>query len=263
MVRLHEFPMEDELVIGTVKSVKGFGAFVTLDEYKGKEGFVHIAEVASGWVKYIRDYIREGQKVVCKVQRVNPSKGHIDLSLKAVNEHQRRDKIQEWKNEQKAEKLFELVCDRLERDIEDCYRSFGNELVEVFGTLYGAFEECTIDENVLEEEEFEGDWIDAFVEVAHENIVPPYVDITGYVELMCPAKNGMEHIKEALHLCEGVNDDVTIEAQYVGAPHYRLKVNATDFKTAEDRLRVAAKLAIDFIVEHEGEGEFHREWPEH
>src|SRR5207249_3402763 len=82
---------------------KNFGAFVTLDEYENKEGFIHIAEVSSGWIKYIRDYVREGQKVVCKVLKVDTEKGHIDLSLKAVNEHQRREKIQEWKNEQKAE----------------------------------------------------------------------------------------------------------------------------------------------------------------
>src|SRR3989337_4504240 len=109
----YEFPEEAELVVCTVKDVKNFGAFVTLDEYEGKEGFIHIAEVSSGWIKYIRDYVREGQKLVCKVLRVDRDKGHIDLSLKAVNEHQKREKIQEWKNEQKAEKLLAISAERL------------------------------------------------------------------------------------------------------------------------------------------------------
>ncbi len=113
MVRTSEFPEESELVVCTVQNVKNFGAFVTLDEYGGKEGFIHIRDVATGWVKYIRDYVREGQKIVCKVLGVDMSKGHIDLSLKSVNEHQKREKIQQWKNENKAEKLMEIVAERL------------------------------------------------------------------------------------------------------------------------------------------------------
>ena len=102
MLKADDFPEEGELIIGTVQTVKNYGAFVILDEYENKEGFIHITEVATGWIKYIRDYIRERQKVVCKVLRVDKSKGHVDLSLKQVNEHQRREKIQDWKNEQKA-----------------------------------------------------------------------------------------------------------------------------------------------------------------
>ncbi len=90
MSRARGFPENGELVVCTVTSVKNFGAFVTLDEYDNKEGFVHVRDVASGWVKYIRDFIREGQKIVCKVLGVDSSKGHIDLSLKSVNEHQKR-----------------------------------------------------------------------------------------------------------------------------------------------------------------------------
>ena len=113
MSRTRGFPENGELVVCTVTSVKNFGAFVTLDEYDDKEGFVHVRDVASGWVKYIRDFIREGQKIVCKVLGVDSAKGHIDLSLKSVNEHQKREKIQQWKNEKKADKLLEIVADRL------------------------------------------------------------------------------------------------------------------------------------------------------
>ena len=56
MVRTSEFPEEGELVVCTVQNLKNFGAFVTLDEYDNKEGFIHIRDVATGWVKYIRDY---------------------------------------------------------------------------------------------------------------------------------------------------------------------------------------------------------------
>ena len=36
-----EFPEVSDLVVCSVQNVKNFGAFVSLDEYGGKEGFIH------------------------------------------------------------------------------------------------------------------------------------------------------------------------------------------------------------------------------
>src|SRR3990172_3287173 len=181
-----DWPEEAELVVCTVKEVKNFGGFVTLDEYESKEGFIHIAEVSSGWIKYIRDYVREGQKLVCKVLRVDRDKGHIDLSLKAVNEHQRREKIQEWKNEQKAEKLLAIVAERLGVTVDDAWDRFGYDLLDKFGTLYRAFEDSVTDPDSLGSEGFTGPWVGRFSRVAKENIVPPAVSIDGSLELTNP-----------------------------------------------------------------------------
>lgn len=252
-----EWPEEGELVVCTVGNVKNFGAFVNLEEYGDKEGFIHIAEVARGWIKYIRDYIRESQKVVCKVLNVDPEKGHIDLSLKAVNEHQRREKIQEWKNAQKAEKLLELVAERLNKDLEWCFETFVGDLVERFGSLYAAFEEVAIDPEMLAEEGLEGDWTDAFRTVAQENIVPPMVKISGYLELSSAKPDGVVHLREVLSSLEG-DDGAQVSIQYIGAPRYRLVVEAPDYKTAEDAMQAAVDRAIAGIEERGGEGGFHR-----
>ena len=72
-----EYPDEGELIVGTVIKVQNFGAFIRLDEYPDKEGFIHIAEIATGWVKRIRNHIKEKQKVVCKVLHVDSAKNHI------------------------------------------------------------------------------------------------------------------------------------------------------------------------------------------
>ncbi|MGF3554653.1 MAG: S1 RNA-binding domain-containing protein, partial [Thermoplasmatota archaeon] len=136
------YPNVGDLVVGTVVKVQNFGAFVTLDEYPGKEGFIHIAEIATGWVKRIRNHIRERQKVVCKVMHVDKIKNHVDLSLKRVNEHQKREKIQEWKNSQKSEKLTEMLSKKLNKSVEKCYDEFGNDLIKKYGSLYAAFEEA-------------------------------------------------------------------------------------------------------------------------
>ena len=258
MARANEFPEEGELVVCTVQSVKNFGAFVTLDEYDAKEGFIHIRDVATGWVKYIRDFVREGQKIVCKVLGVDASKGHIDLSLKSVNEHQKREKIQQWKNENKADKLLGIVAERLGTTLEKCYDDFGYRLIETFGTLYGAFEQCAANEKALDEEGFEGDWKGSFIEVAKENVTPPYVQIDGYLDLSCPLPDGVNRIKAALlHGKESTEGQLKI--QYIGAPRYRVVMIAPDYKTAEEELKKVTENIITDVKECGGEAGFRRE----
>jgi len=254
----YEWPDEGELVVCTVTNVKNFGAFVTLDEYESKEGFIHIAEVSSGWIKYIRDYVREGQKVVCKVLKVDQDKGHIDLSLKAVNEHQRREKIQECKNEQKAENLLGIVATRLGKTVEACWEEFGYGLLDSFGSLYRAFEESVMDERALEDEGFKGPWVKTFVEVARENIVPPHVTIDGYVEAMDFCPDGAVHIRESLAKAVQENDGLSVKVQYIGAPRYRIVVRAPDYKTAEEEIEKAANRVIKALTAKGGEAKFHR-----
>ena len=83
MAKNNDWPEEGELLVCTVKNVRENGAYLNLDSYEGKEGFVFIGEVSAGWVKNIRSHVREGQRVVAKVIEVkkeNLSKGFWSTS---------------------------------------------------------------------------------------------------------------------------------------------------------------------------------------
>ncbi|MCD1293828.1 translation initiation factor IF-2 subunit alpha [Methanocella sp. CWC-04] len=258
------WPNQGELVVCTVTKVVDFGAFVQLDEYENKEGLIHISEVASGWVKYIRDHVREGQKIVCKVLDVNPKRGHIDLSFKDVNEHQRRETIQLWKNDQKASKWLQFAADEVKMSPAEL-EELNDKLRDEFGNLYAVFEEAVqsgtgeltgmgIPANISE----------AILKVAKENVKVPSVNISGYIDLICPLPNGVDVLKRALKAAGSIDggEGVTVDITYVGAPRYRVNVIAPDYKKAENVLRNSAKIAIDYIEKHEGEGEFHRHMEE-
>jgi S1 RNA binding domain protein len=58
-----------------------FGAFVELPG--GVTGLVHISEVADAYVKDVKDYLKEQDRVKVKVINVDP-KGKIGLSIKQV-----------------------------------------------------------------------------------------------------------------------------------------------------------------------------------
>jgi translation initiation factor 2 subunit 1 len=259
------WPNQGELVVCTVTKVVDFGAFVSLDEYDNKEGLIHISEVASGWVKYIRDHVREGQKIVCKVLDVNPKRGHIDLSFKDVNDHQRRETIQLWKNDQKAKKWLQFAADKINMQPEDV-QDLEDLIRDEYGNLYAIFEEAVAGDGVagMVKAGIPQNVADAISQIAHENVKVPSVDIAGYIDLLCPAPNGVEVLKKALKAAGTVDggEGVTVDISYVGAPRYRVRVVAPDYKKAENVLKNVAKTAIEYVKKHEGEGEFHRHMEE-
>lgn len=251
-----EWPKEGELIVATVYKVLGYGAFANLEEYEGKEAFIHISEVSSGWVKNIRDHVRENQKIVARVLRVNPRKGHVDASLKRIREDQRTKKIQQWKVEQKAEKFLELVAKSLGKDLDTAYNEVGYKLMNSFGDIYGAFESAAEEgESTLIDEGIDEQWAKTIVDIAKKNITPPEVHITGYVDIQTFDPNGVDIIKKALKAAEG--DD--IEVQCVGAPRYRITVKSSDYIQAEKDLKAAADRTIKIIEDSNGNGTFLRE----
>jgi len=113
---------------------------------------------------------------------VDESANQIDLSIKDVNEHQRKDKIQDWKNSQKADNWMLIA---LGEDVDDDrYTAVANALLVEFDSLYDAFEAAAISgEEALEEIDIDDDALDAIVTAARDNVSVPYVDVTGYVDL--------------------------------------------------------------------------------
>ena len=132
-----DWPDEGELLVCTVKNVRENGAYLSLDTYPGKEGFVFIGEIASGWVKNIRTHVRQGQRVVAKVIGVKIERQSVSLSIKSVSEERRRATVQSWKNEQRATQIMRVVADRVGWDHEKTV-AVSDEMKEAFGSLYGA-----------------------------------------------------------------------------------------------------------------------------
>lgn len=251
------WPEPGSLVVCTVTQVVDFGAFVSLDEYAGKQGLIHISEVASGWIKYIRDHVREGQKIVCKVLNVDTSRHHIDLSLKDVNEHQRREKIQEWKADQKAWKWLEMAYQDRPEDV----KRVSDALMGAYESLYLAMEDAAVSgADALKDAGLPDEDIRILENLSRENVKIPSVEISGYVDISSPAPDGVEVIRKALKQAKRIKDkDATLNVTYIGAPRYRIHVTAPDYKHAESVLKKSAQAVVKYIEQHGGEGTFHRE----
>ncbi|MFH0949364.1 MAG: S1 RNA-binding domain-containing protein [Candidatus Aenigmatarchaeota archaeon] len=103
MIKKKGMPRVDEFVICKIADVNPNSVFVNLEEY-GKEGMVHISEVSRGWIRDIRQHVKQGQLVVGKVIRI--SGDNISLSLKRVHDNQKNEKIKEYGLEKKSRETY-------------------------------------------------------------------------------------------------------------------------------------------------------------
>lgn len=257
--RKPQWPEPGDLVIATIETVTDYGAYAKLDEYE-KRGLLHVSEISSSWIRNIRDFVREGQKVVLKVLRVDPEKGHIDLSLRRVTKRERIEKILSWKKERKAEALIRGVAEKVGLTSEEVYQKAGTIVEEKFG-LYEGFEKAAIEgPEALTEIGVPENIAKAFAQVAQERIHVKMVKVKGVLEIRCMKPNGVKLIKDAFKNAKKEKiKDANIKFYVIAAPKYSIEVLAENYKRAEEVLQKTAENVIANITKVGGQGTFRRE----
>jgi translation initiation factor 2 subunit 1 len=255
-----EWPEIGDLVIATVESVTDYGAYVKLDEYD-KKGLLHISEISSSWIRNIRDFVREGQKVVLKVLRVDVEKSHIDLSLRRVTKREKIEKIMFWKTERKAETLLRAVAEKTSLPLDEVYEKAGALMDKEYG-LYEGFEKAVKEgTDPLTKIGITEELASAIVEIAKERMRVPMVKVKGTVELRCMKPNGVKLIKEAFLNAKKTEKtrDAKLRFYVVAAPKYCVEVMAENYKHAETVLQKVAESIVSNIDKAGGQGVFRRE----
>ena len=257
-----EWPERGELVLATVQKVKDYGAYVSLEEYDNKEGLLHRSEISTSWVRNIRNHVREGQKLVLKVLRVNSDKKHIDLSRKRVTKRQRIEKIFTFKHERKAETFLRLTAEKLKIPMEEINLKAAVPMQEKYGSIYTALEEASRQgHKALTKIGIALDIAQPLAELAKDKIQLPLVEIKGTIQLSNPKPDGVNLIKEALQTAKKTPTPKTakILIYTIAAPKYLLKVEAENYKEAEAILHKASEAAIKIITKNGGKGSFQRD----
>ncbi|MED1202027.1 polyribonucleotide nucleotidyltransferase [Heyndrickxia acidicola] len=81
-----------QIYLGKVKRIEKFGAFVEI--FNGKDGLVHISELAEERVRKVEDVLKIGDEVLVKVIEID-NQGRVNLSRKAVLKEQSEKEKQE------------------------------------------------------------------------------------------------------------------------------------------------------------------------
>ena len=246
-----KYPEVGEVVIGIVKRISGHAAFVELPEY-GKEAMLHISEISSKWVRNIKEHLRVGQQIICKVIHVDPAKGYIDVSIKRVTSGERKRKLNEWKLAKRCEAMIDAIGRRL-RARKELRKKVMDEIISKFGSLYEFLNQCReVGSEVVDKLELTKRWKEELrseIEAFRESIK---VEVKRELIAYSLTKNGVERIKKIL--TTALNDGFNVV--YIAAPRYLVSIKGLNYKELEKKMdeemeklnKLAAKEGVYFEV---------------
>jgi translation initiation factor 2 subunit 1 len=254
-----EWPEYGDLVIATIEKLTEYGAYAKLDEYN-RQGLLHISEISNARIRRIRDYIRENQKMVLKVIRVDVEKGHINLSLRRVTKRERIEKNKSWKKERKGEALLNEVAEKAGLPIHEVYEKAGAILEEKYGLYEGLEQAVKEGVEVLTKLDIPEDLAKVIAQVAEERIKIKMVKVKGVLEVRCMKPNGVKCIKNAFNEARKSQraKDAKIKFYVIAAPRYNVEVSADNWKRAEELFEKVCESVVANITKAGGHGSFER-----
>ena len=253
-----KLPDLGEIVIVTVKEVTGHGAYVTLDEYDNLTAFLHISEIATGWIRNIERYVKAKQKTVLKVIRVNPTRSEVDLSLKQVTGEEKKAKVMEVKKDEKGANFMDAIKTNLGYD-QSSIKEIEEKISQKYDFIYDAFEAVAIKgPEVLSTLDLKPEVIEA-IELESKKIQIPHIEVRAVLDITVRKGDGIDTIKNILGSVDGSKNNSKIDITYIGAPKYRITVTAENFKIAEKALNHAIEKIKTNIEKNAGTFKFTRE----
>ncbi|MBT7903177.1 S1 RNA-binding domain-containing protein [Candidatus Woesearchaeota archaeon] len=249
-------PEDGEILLCNVTKIYPHCVFVTIDDFGGKSGMIHIGEVSPGRIRNIHDYVKEGKKVICKVLKTDKERGHVDLSLRRVTETQRRAKVDEIKQEQKAEKIIEFVAGELKLNVKDIYKTLCDKILNDYDNIYPCFEDYISDDSALDDYKLPENIMKLLGVTIKQRIKPSIKFASGEFKIKLFTPDGIETIKKVL--TESLKKAKDSMIKYKGGGAYILEVSDTDYKSVEKKLKAVTEYVIEGIEKVDGYAEFKR-----
>ena len=238
-------PEEGDFVVIEITDVDKNSAYADLEEYNDVKGLIHISEASRSWVQDLTKELSEGEKTVAQVVDTEDT---IGLSLKRVNDKQKRDTMQRWRKEQKASDFVEDLEEKI--DIDDIYEEVVYPLQKELGSSFQGFEISIAEEERLKEF-LDDEVVDAIQEVARENIDLKQEKFEGEIEVEFYQGDGLERVKKAFN-----EPGEGVEVKCISAPNYSIEAWGRTQELAKKRMDDAVEKIRSEVEDLDGSFEF-------
>jgi translation initiation factor 2 subunit 1 len=228
-----ETPKIGSLVIAQVSKITQFGAYCRLPEYNNLEVFMPIREVSSGWIKNIREFIHEGQTLVCKVVMFDKDRNTIDVSLKKVTPKETKVKIGVYNLEKR---LAALLQQAIKQSGLQEKGEIGNTLHIEFGTYANLFQNATDNTEQFKKLDIPKKLKEEIQKAIEANRKEKRHNVS-YIATITTynTESGATELRSLLGDARAAGVDVS----YISAPKYRFISDGKDYVEAEAKIKKA------------------------
>lgn len=211
----NEFPEAEEVVMVNVTEISEMGANVQLLEYydsrssKLREGMILLTELSRRRIRSINKLVRVNRHEVVKVIRVDKEKNFIDLSKRQVEPEEQAKCEERYAKARNVHSILRQIAHTQRKPVETIYQTIGWPLYRKYGHALDAFKKVINPHST--EDIFEGLVVDEGVKEAlltyiRTKLAPTPIKIRADIEVTCFTYEGIDAIKEALALGEGLGD---------------------------------------------------------
>ncbi|MDD4353008.1 MAG: S1 RNA-binding domain-containing protein [Candidatus Nanoarchaeia archaeon] len=228
------FPGIKDIVLCKVKKILPHSVFVELIEYDNKEGMIHISELSSRWTRNISEIVTLNSIIVCRVEKIDESKGYIDLSKKRVTSGEEKAKKDEMQNEIHIEKIIEHSLKKNNITLKDFYEKQGYKLIEEYGSLYLYYQNYLENPKILNDLVLGKKVIEHMKESFESLIQKNRVTKKNIIKFYANGEKGLKNLKEFIEeLTKIPDEDSKVTIKYMNSPEYLVSINSSSYKKAD------------------------------
>ena len=211
-----------DIALCTVDKIVGTIVFVKIEGEK-REGSIILSEIAPGRIRNLRAHVVPKKRIVCKVLRI--SNDRIDLSLRRVTQKERKEVMEQFKQEKSYQSILKSILGKKAKEAID--------KIKDKESLYDFFEEAKQDSKNLEKIVGKGD-SKKILDIVKTQKVKKAV-IKKEINLTTNKEDGLELIKDILGKIKEV------EINYISAGRYSMKTETEDMKKSDNKLKEILK----------------------
>ena len=207
------------------------------------------SEISRRRVNTVKRLLRKGKEEVLRVLRVDPTKGYIDLSKKAV----KPDEIKEFKKfyskSSAVHTIMKMLSLHTKKPINELYEQIAWPLYAKYGHAFDAFKILVQDESSFNNMgiKVEDEVKEELFKILKKRMEPQPVRIRADFKITCLTFEGIEGIKSALISGQSKGTEkIPITFKVIGSPLYECTVITPDkeegFKVVESSIKEVERV---------------------
>jgi len=249
----NRLPEKDELVMCKVISIDELGVICSLLEYNNLEGFLPLSEISRKRIRSVLRHVREGQKQVLQVLRVDTERKFTDLSKKYITPAERELGTEKYNKGKTVHSISKYIAETQGRDLEEIKKILIYPLYQKHEHPYDAFRLLSL-KNIDIYEGMEVDPVlkSELISIVKKRMEVHPVKVGADIHITCYADEGIDEIKKALRmgLEEGKNEEVKI--QLISSPGYSIWLVTIDDKYGKQVLTRVIEVIRNSITQSNG-----------